>query len=60
MDAGLSLMTDLLMNSNFPQSEVDRIISLNESSLMAAKSDEGTMANNGRAVANYPKKPSLW
>lgn len=54
MDKGLSLMSDVTMNANFPQSEVDRIISMNESSLMAAKSDEGTMSRNVRSVANFP------
>lgn len=55
MDKGLNIMSDVLMNANFPQSEVDRIISMNESGLVAAKSDAGTMANNARAVANFPK-----
>ena len=31
METGLGLMSDVLMNANFPQSEVDRIISMNES-----------------------------
>jgi len=55
MDKGLNVMSDVLVNANFPQSEVDRIISMNESGLVAAKSDAGTMANNARAVANFPK-----
>lgn len=54
MDKGLDLMTDVLMYANFPQDEVDRIIKMNESSLIAAKSDAGTMMSNARAVANFP------
>ena len=54
MDKGLALMTDVLKNADFPQSEVDRIIKSNESNLAAAKSDAGTMMANARAVANFP------
>lgn len=55
MDKGLTLMADVLMNANFPQSEVDRIISQNESNLTSTKSDAGSMASNATAVANFPK-----
>lgn len=54
MDKGLDLMTDVLMYATFPQDEVDRIIKSNESSLVAAKSDAGTMMGNARSVANFP------
>jgi len=54
MDKGLDLMTDVLVKANFPQEEVERIIKLNESNLVAAKSDAGTMLSNARAVANFP------
>lgn len=54
MDMGLTLMTDVLMNANFPESEFDRIIKSNESNLTAAKSDAGTMVNNATFVANFP------
>ncbi|MCR9172615.1 MAG: insulinase family protein [bacterium] len=54
MDMGLTLMTDVLMNANFPESEFDRIIKTNESNLASAKSDAGTMVSNARAVANFP------
>ncbi|NRA11899.1 MAG: insulinase family protein, partial [Crocinitomicaceae bacterium] len=54
METGLGLMSDVLMNANFPQSEVDRIISMNESNLLATKSDEGSMSRNAKAVANFP------
>ncbi len=54
MDMGLTLMTDVLMNANFPESEFDRIIKANESNLAAAQSDAGTMMANARSVANFP------
>ena len=41
MDKGLAIMSDITMNANFPQSEVDRIIKQNESGLMQTKSDAG-------------------
>ncbi len=52
---GLTLMADVLMNANFPQGEVDRIITQNESNLTSTKSDPGSMASNAEAVANFPK-----
>lgn len=54
MDKGLDLMSDVLMYANFPQDEVDRIIKQNESGLISAKSDPGTMASNAESVANFP------
>lgn len=57
MDKGLDIMSDVLMNANFPQSEVDRIIKQNESGLLAAKSDAGTMANNAVSKVNFPNHP---
>lgn len=54
MDMGLTLMTDVLMNANFPVEEFDRIIKTNESNLAAAQSDAGTMMANARSVANFP------
>lgn len=52
---GLTLMADVLMNANFPQSEVDRIIAQNESNLTSTKSDGGSMASNAISAANFPK-----
>jgi predicted Zn-dependent peptidase len=57
MDKGLTLMSDVLFNANFPQSEFDRIKKQNESALMAAKSDPGTMADNAEKKANFPNHP---
>lgn len=54
MDKGLDLMSDVLLYTNFPQEEVDRIIKMNESNLISAKSDPSTMARNAEAVANFP------
>ena len=55
MTKGLTLMSDVLMNANFPQSEVDRIIAQNESNLTSTKSDAGSMASNATSSANFPK-----
>lgn len=57
VDKGLELMSDVLLNANFPQSEFERIKKQNESSLKAAKSDGGTMANNAIVKANFPNHP---
>lgn len=57
MDKGLTLMSDVLFNANFPQAEFDRIKKQNESALMAAKSDPGTMADNAEKKANFPNHP---
>lgn len=57
IDKGLSIMSDITMNANFPQSEVDRIIKQNESGLMSAKSDGGTMARNASAASNFKNHP---
>lgn len=54
MDKGLSLMQDVLIYANFPEDEVDRILKSNESALISAKADAGTMKNNAQAVANFP------
>jgi len=57
MDKGLNLMSDVLFNANFPQSEFDRIKKQNESGLMAAKSDPGQMADNAEMKVNFPNHP---
>lgn len=55
MSKGLTLMSDVLLNANFPQSEVDRIIAQNESNLTSTRSDAGAMASNATSVVNFPK-----
>lgn len=57
MNSALDIMSDVLVNANFPQSEVDRIIKQNESSLLSAKSDPGTMASNAVSRVNFPNHP---
>jgi len=57
VDKGLALMSDVLMNANFPESEFERIKKQNESGLMAAKSDAGTMAKNATVKVNFPSHP---
>ncbi|MFT5777344.1 MAG: zinc protease [Crocinitomicaceae bacterium] len=55
MDKGLTIMADVLNNANFPGEEFERIISQNESGLLAAKSDPGAMASNAESAATFPK-----
>lgn len=54
LDKGLNLMSDVLLNANFPQSEFDRVKKQTESALLSAKSDPETMANNAESKANFP------
>lgn len=57
MDKGLTLMSDVLLNANFPQSEFDRIKKQNISGLMSTKSDAGSMAENATVKINFPNHP---
>lgn len=57
MDKGLTIMSDITMNANFPQSEVDRIIKQYESGLLSTKSDASSMARNAQAVSNFKNHP---
>lgn len=57
VEKGLVLMQDVLVNANFPQSEFDRIKKQNESNLISAKSDPGTMADNAERKVNFPGHP---
>lgn len=57
MDKGLAIMSDITMNANFPQSEVDRIIKQNENGLLSTKSDAGSMARNAQAVSIFKNHP---
>lgn len=54
LDKGLGLMTDVLYNANFPESEFNRIIKQNESGLLSAKSNPDQMADNAERRANFP------
>ena len=57
MDKGLTLMSDVLFNASFPMSEFERIKKQNESGLLSAKSDPGTMASNAEVKVNFPNHP---
>jgi predicted Zn-dependent peptidase len=57
MDKGLELMSDVFYNANFPESEFDRVKKQNESNLMSAKSDPGTMADNVERKVNFTNHP---
>ncbi|MFN5911730.1 MAG: M16 family metallopeptidase [Bacteroidota bacterium] len=57
MDKGLELMSDVLLNANFPEDEFQRIKKQNESGLMAAKSDPEAMAKNAETKINFPNHP---
>jgi predicted Zn-dependent peptidase len=57
LDKGLNLMSDVLLNANFPKTEFDRVKKQTESGLMTSKSDPSTMANNAEKVVNFPNHP---
>ena len=57
VDNGLLLMSDVFLNASFPEDEFNRIKKQNESGLMAAKSDAGTMAQNAISKINFPQHP---
>ena len=57
MNTGLSLMSDVLFNANFPESEVERIRNQNKDGLISMKSDGSSMANNATVKINFPNQP---
>jgi zinc protease len=57
VEKGLSLMQDVLINANFPESEFERIKKQNQSSLIGVKSDPGAMADNAERKVNFPNHP---
>jgi len=57
MTTGLKLMSDVLKNANFPESEYTRIVKQYESSLLSAKSDPSQMGQNAIAKANFKNHP---
>ena len=57
MDKGLTLMSDVLFNANFPQSEFERIKKQNISSLISTKSDAESMVQNATVKINFPNHP---
>ncbi len=54
VEKGLLLMTDVLFNANFPDSEFERIKKQNESALLSAKSSPDEMSDNAERKANFP------
>lgn len=54
MDKGLTLMSDILMNANFPESEFERIVKQNESGLKSTQASPGAMAANALSKSTYP------
>lgn len=57
LSKGLDLMTDVLYNANFPESEVERVRKQNFSGLQSTKADAGEMANNATRAVNFPNHP---
>lgn len=57
LSKGLDLMTDVLYNANFPESEVERLRKQNLSGLQSTKADAGEMANNATRAVNFPNHP---
>jgi zinc protease len=57
LDKGLDLMTDVLYNANFPESEVERIRKQNLSGMQSTKADAGEMATNATRAVNFPGHP---
>lgn len=57
LSKGLDLMTDVLYNANFPESEVERVRKQNLSGLQSTKADAGEMASNATRAVNFPNHP---
>lgn len=57
LSKGLDLMTDVLYNANFPESEIERIRKQNLSVLQSTKADAGEMASNATRAVNFPNHP---
>ncbi len=57
LDKGLDLMTDVLYNANFPESEVERIRKQNLSGMQSTRADAGEMATNATRAVNFPGHP---
>ncbi len=54
----LELMSDILLNPSFPESEMERLITQTRSGLATARNDASAMANNvSRAVTYGPEHP---
>ena len=56
MDKGLNLMTDVMKNANFPESEFERIKKQYESNLFSVKTDPNSMMSNAMYKAIFTDK----
>lgn len=57
LDKGLDIMSDVVLNSQFPISEFERIVKQYQSNLLSLKSEGDAMANNAVAKVNFPNHP---
>jgi len=57
MDVGLSVLSDALLNANFPQSEFDRIVKQARSAFQAQKSSAESMGHNALMSVLFDKHP---
>ncbi len=57
LDKGLELMTDVMFNASFPESEIERLRKQNLSGLQSTKADAGQMARNATKKVNFPGHP---
>ncbi len=57
LDKALGIMQDVTMNPSFPESEFERIKKQEESNLLSAKSDPGTMGANAEKKINFGNHP---
>lgn len=57
LDKGLELMTDVMFNASFPESEIERLRKQNLSGLQSTKADAGQMAKNATRKVNFPGHP---
>lgn len=54
LNKGLDLMTDVMENANFPESEFNRVKKQYESALLSTQSSPDEMASNARMKALFP------
>ncbi|MEN9742363.1 MAG: hypothetical protein RLZZ65_168 [Bacteroidota bacterium] len=57
LDKGMDLMTDVMFNASFPESEVERLRKQNLSGLQSTKADAAQMARNATKKVNFPNHP---
>lgn len=57
MDEGLAIVSDVLLNANFPQSEFDRVVKQFENNLMTVKSSPEAMGQNALMSALFASHP---